>query len=138
VKVQVTLTNDEGIVYVGEIELKTSSRKHESEKEKPDLTKRFLDSDYMNFNLPLRPFIKKYSHSMSGPKRLTLLVAWLAKGKSDVQVGRIEVSKAWNKMKTLMGGPFNSAYETRARDNGWLDSPKPGVYLLMSGWREVL
>jgi hypothetical protein len=123
---------------VGEIELKASSRKRESQKEKLNATEGFLDSADMNFNLPLRPFIKKYSHSMSGPKRLTLLVAWLAKGKSDVQVGRIEVSKAWNKMKTLMGGPFNSAYESRARDNGWLDSPKPGVYTLMSSWREVL
>jgi hypothetical protein len=138
VKVQLTLTNDEGIVYVGEIELKASSSKHESPKEKPEPNKRFLDSADMNFDLPLRPFIKKYSHSMSGPKRLTLLVAWLAKGKSDVQIGRVEVSRAWNKMKTLMGGPFNSAYETRARDNGWLHSPKPGVYTLMSSWREVL
>ena len=127
-----------GVVYVGEIELTKVSSKRESPKEKPNATKGLLDSADMNFDLPLRPFIKKYSHSMSGPKRLTLLVAWLAKGKSEVQVGRIEVSKAWNKMKTLMGGPFNSAYETRARDNGWLDSPKPGVYTLMSSWREVL
>jgi hypothetical protein len=109
-----------------------------SPKKRSDATKGFLDSADMNFDLPLRPFIKKYSHSMSGPKRLTLLVAWLAKGKSDVQVGRVEVSRAWNKMKTLMGGPFNSAYETRARDNGWLDSPKPGVYTLLHSWREVL
>jgi hypothetical protein len=138
VKVQVTLTNDEGIVYVGEVDLKASSSKHESPKKRSDATKGLLDSADMNFDLPLRPFIKKYSASMSGPKRLTLLVAWLAKGKSDVQVGRVEVSRAWNKMKTLMGGPFNSAYETRARDNGWLDSPKPGVYTLLSSWQEVL
>jgi hypothetical protein len=92
----------------------------------------------VDFDLPVRAFIKKYAHAMSGPKRLTLMVAWMAKGQPNVQVARAEASKTWNKMKGLMGGAFNSAYETRARDNGWLNSPKTGVYTLLPSWQEVL
>lgn len=136
-KVQLTVTGDDGVIYAGEVELSVSPSE-KSQKLPVSNTATPSSSRELNFDLPLRPFMKMYSQSMSGPKRLTLLVAWLAKGKTDVQVQRASVLKAWNKMKALMGGAFNSAYETRARDGGWLHSPKAGVYTLLPNWRNVV
>jgi hypothetical protein len=137
-RVQLTITNDDGSKYVGEIELGPVLAENKSKRVKVATTPNTPGPQNLNFELPLRPFIKKYSQSMSGPKRLTLLVAWIAKGKAEVAVERADVAKAWNKMKALMGGPFNSAYETRARDSGWVHSPKAGVYTLLPGWRDVV
>lgn len=137
-RVQLTITNDDGSRYAGEVELSPVLPENKSKKLKVATTTSPPRSQDLDFELPLRPFMKKYSQSMSGPKRLTLLVAWLAKGKAEVQVGRADVAKAWNKMKALMGGAFNSAYETRARDSGWVHSPKAGVYTLLPNWRDVV
>jgi hypothetical protein len=137
-RVQLTITNDDGSKYVGEIELSPVLAENRSKRVKVATTTNTPGPQNLNFELPLRPFIKKYSQSMSGPKRLTLLVAWIAKGKAEVPVERADVAKAWNKMKALMGGPFNSAYETRARDSGWVHSPKAGVYTLLPNWRDVV
>ena len=131
--VQLTITTDDGVVYGGELKLRAVNPPKAKGKARIAAEHEEIDLD-----LPIRHFMKKYSKSMSGPKRLTLLVARLAKGDLQTQVERAKASKQWNKMRALMGGPFNSAYETRARDNGWLNSPKPGVYTLLPNWREVL
>jgi hypothetical protein len=136
-RVKLTITDGDGNRYAGEMELSPIVPENNSKRLKIGATTNPRSQD-LDFELPLRPFIKKYSQSMSGPKRLTLLVAWLAKGNAEERVERAEVAKAWDKMKALMGGAFNSAYETRAKDSGWVHSPKAGVYTLLPNWRDVV
>lgn len=40
-------------------------------------------------------------------------------------------------MRKLLG-KFNTGYAVWAKDNGWVDSPEPKVYVLMPGWKEIL
>ena len=137
-RAQLTITTDTGVVYTGEVELASSERIGRAGK--AGLTRPVESSSAttdINFDLPVRPFMKKYAQSMSGPKRLTLLIARLAQGDTQALVQRVEIGKLWNKMTLLMGGRFNPAYDTRARENGWVNSPKPGTYVLLPTWREV-
>lgn len=94
--------------------------------QKPDLT------------LPLRPFMNRYAQGISGPRKFALLVARLSGGDSNAEVPGNDIERQWNKMKGLLGGAFNPAYSTRAKDNGWVDSPKMGVYILLPGWEGAL
>jgi len=91
-----------------------------------------------DLSLPLRPFIKRNAQGASGAKKFTLLLAHMAKGDVDAEVARADIEKQWNKMKGLLGGPFNAAYTSRARDNGWVDSLKFGAYKLLPGWERGL
>jgi hypothetical protein len=127
------------VVYAGEMELEplvpegAAARKRRGKHAQlpANLTK-------IDFNLPVRPFMKRHANGMSGgPKRLTLLVARIAEGNASAQVQRAQIIKLWSKMTSLMGGEFNSAYEARARDSGWIDSPKAGVCTLLPGWKEI-
>jgi hypothetical protein len=90
------------------------------------------------FSLPVRPFMKRYGAGTSGPRRFAILVARIAKGNLTTQVKSADVEKKWNKMKPIMGGTYNGAYPTRAKDSGWVDSPKAGSYVLLSEWKEAL
>ncbi len=92
----------------------------------------------LDFSTPLRPFMKAHASTLSGAKKLTLLVAYLAKGQVDLPVSRIEVEDRWSKMQALMGGPYNGAYDTRARDQNWISSPQRGSFSLQSGWEAIL
>lgn len=91
-----------------------------------------------DFSLPIRPFIKRYARGVSGPKKFAILVARITKGEMKAEVPFSEIEKQWNKMKQLMGGSFNPAHASRAKDNGWVDSPKHGVYKLLGEWRDAL
>jgi len=90
-----------------------------------------------DFALPLRPFVKKYARNLSGPQKFALVLAYLTKGRADVQVELTSITRPWNKMTGLLGG-YNQAYSTRAKDKGWVDSPKASVYVLLPGWAEIL
>jgi len=91
-----------------------------------------------DFSVPLSPFIKRHTKGASGPKKFAILVARLAKGDTKAEVPFTEIEKQWNRMTRLMGGPFNPSHSSRAKDNGWVDSPKKGVYKLRSEWRAAL
>ncbi|MFZ0737907.1 MAG: hypothetical protein WBL70_17805 [Candidatus Acidiferrales bacterium] len=95
-------------------------------------------SSQLDFDLPMRPFFKKYGGGMAGPKRLALLVAYLRKGEPGGSVPRADVLRSWRRMTSLMGGPYNGAYDTRARDSGWVASPKPGFFSLLAAWEGIL
>ncbi len=103
---------------------------------KPDTSVR--SGSLVDFSMPVRPFMKRYGHSLSGPKKLTLLIAHLAAGETDVPVLRSLVEKHWSRMNALMGGRYNGAYDTRARDQNWISSPKPGSFCLQSAWEAIL
>jgi hypothetical protein len=82
--------------------------------------------------------MKRYGTGKSGSRRLVLLVAHLAKGRAGTPVEVSCVQKLWARMSALMGGAYNPAHASRARDAGWIDSPKAGTVTLLDGWREVL
>lgn len=90
-----------------------------------------------NFTLPFRPFIKKHARGMSGREKFTLVLAHITKGNVKAETKLETITKAWNSMKGTLGD-FNLAHTTRAKDKGWVDSPKTGVYVLLPGWTEIL
>src|SRR6266508_3503139 len=68
----------------------------------------------------------------------TLLLGGLTKGDTSASVDIDRVKKEWNKMTAPMGGRFNPAYVTRAKDKGWVEPVKQGVYKLRSTWCEAI
>src|SRR5690348_2192933 len=82
----------------------------------------------LSFNKNILAFMKKYAAGLSGPKKFTLLVAWMTKGNTPQEVSFADLEKQWNKMKVVLGGRFNGAYANRAKANGWVDSPKFRIY----------
>jgi hypothetical protein len=94
----------------------------------------------VDFGKPVRPFIKAYCKGLSGPRKFTLLLSWLAKGDAKKQVTLSDLQKQWNRMKakSLLGMKFNLFFPAAARDNDWVESRDRGVYNLRPGWRDAL
>src|SRR4030043_2009497 len=59
----------------------------------------------LDFGLNERNFIRTYARGLSGPKKFTLLLARITKGKTGANIGLDIVRSKWNKMtaKNLMG-----------------------------------
>jgi hypothetical protein len=93
----------------------------------------------IDFLLNERAFVNRYATDKSGPKKFTLLLAYLVKGKNDKNMELSEVKKHWNKMsaKNLLG-KFNMFYPNEAKTRGWVDSKKHGSYCLTNEWKKVL
>jgi hypothetical protein len=92
----------------------------------------------IDLDMPMRAFIKKHARSLSGPKRFALLVARLAKGKTNVVIQMKDLNHHWNKMRGLLGGELKRVYSTRAKEGGWIDTEKHGSYRLTSAWKNIL
>ncbi len=92
----------------------------------------------LSFDVNILAFMKKHGRGLAGPQKFTILLAHLAKGSKSVQVPAAELRKQWNKMRSVLGDSFNSAYANRAKANGWVDAPKFGVYVLSSSWNEAI
>ena len=108
-----------------------SKRRKREHQKKPNLTN---DVDY---SVNERAFIKRYASGKSGPKKFTILVAYLANRKVEENVELREIVKHWNKMKSLLG-QFNRFYPNEAKTQGWVDSKKRGSYNLTNEWKNVL
>jgi len=97
-------------------------------------------SQKLDFDVPLRPFIRKYAKGMSGPKKFTLLLARLVQGdlKKEVSLGQIETN--WNKMTSahLLGMKFNRFYPVQAKDRDWVHSKRKGFYNLRPNWEGIV
>jgi len=93
----------------------------------------------LDFEANERAFVKAHARGLSGPKKFVLLVALLAKGKAGTEVNVKEVEKRWNKMtaSNLLDGKFNTFYSTTAKENGWVNTRKQGVYILRSSWQDI-
>jgi hypothetical protein len=93
----------------------------------------------INFSLNERAFVKRYAAYKSGPKKFTLLLAYLAKGKIDENINLSDIRKHWSKMetKTLLG-KFNLFYSNEAKTRGWVDVERHGIYKLTEEWEQVL
>jgi hypothetical protein len=89
----------------------------------------------IDFSIPIRGFLKKYSSGMSGAAKFALLVAYYAKGNHNLTVHLADIESAWS--TSLMGGKFNSAYTVRAKDNDWVSSESFGSYRLRPSWKSI-
>lgn len=94
----------------------------------------------LDFHLPERAFVRAHARHLSGPQKFVLLLAYLAKGKVSVDLRLRDVEKHWNRMTSpaLLGGGFNRFYSSAARERGWVDTKKGGIYFLRPTWTEVL
>jgi hypothetical protein len=138
-RAKITVVLDDGTVLEGSASLRPSSGGGNRDAAETEILREGIrGADGLNFSLPLRPFIKAHGTGLSGPRKLTLLLSHIAGGKTDVAVPISEVEKQWSKIEALMGGPYNGAYGIRARDQGWIDSPKRGSFTIRDGWEEVL
>jgi hypothetical protein len=93
----------------------------------------------VDFEKPIRAFIKQYAKGLSGPKKFVLLLARLAKGDPKKEVPLQEVETHWRRMKSksLLGMDFNRFYPAQARENDWVDSKKKGTYTLRPSWQQI-
>jgi len=93
----------------------------------------------INFQLNERAYVKRYAADKSGPKKFTLLLAYLAKGQTDKNIKFAEIRQLWNKMsgKSLLG-EFNGYYPNAAKTSGWVDSKEHAAYSLTKEWAAVM
>jgi hypothetical protein len=138
----IIITLEDGTVFSGVVTLSPTSSQDPVQQHAPATAISTQASpapvDALDFSLPLRPFMNDYADGLSGSKKLALLVAHFAGGQLDVAVDRAEVIEAWNKMTGLLGGKFNGAHESRAKDSGYVYVPETGKLALLRKWRQVL
>lgn len=96
-------------------------------------------STEIDFNIPIRPFIKRYAIGMNGQKKFTLLLARLTKGDLKKEATLSEVRGHWKRMegKKFMGMEFNRFYSAEARENDWVESKKNKFYNLRPFWKDI-
>ena len=142
-KAKLTITDSQGRVFEGEIDLievsalETSSTRRRAATSSP-ATAPSAPRSALNYSLPVRAFMNRYAKGRSGAEAFTLLVARLAGGRTEQQVQLEQVTEEWNRISGVLGGQYRTMYATRAKDKAWVDSPARGVYVLLPDWTEVL
>ena len=107
---------------------------------KKSLTTTPLNQNHkIDFSINERAFVNRYATDKSGPKKFTLMLAYLAKGEVEKNIQLSEIKKHWGKMtsKSLLG-KFNMFYPNDAKTRGWIDSKEYGCYNLTNEWKEIL
>lgn len=90
-----------------------------------------------DFGISMAAFMSRYAKGGSGAQKFTILLARLTKGDTKTQVESKEIERQWKQMKRHLG-EFNGAHGTRAKDAGWVDTPKRGFYVLLKDWQSAL
>lgn len=90
-----------------------------------------------DFGLSIAAFMNRYAKGGSGAQKFAILLARLTKGDTKLQVESKEIERQWKRMTRHLG-EFNGAHGTRAKDAGWVDTPKRGFYVLLSDWKSTL
>jgi hypothetical protein len=134
-RVRITVTDDQGRVFEGETDL-SPSRQQRSSKSVRTAAKPARVSTTFMYALNPRAFMNRYARNGSGAQKFTLLLACLAKGDSSKEVAFDTIKGQWMKMKSLIG-KFNPSFSIRAKDKGWVDTKKAGVYFLTQSWKEA-
>ena len=136
-KVRITVTDGQGVMFEGSAELVRLSKSGKAPKTVAKTHVAPRPATRLPFSLNSRAFMNKSAKGMSGSQKFTLLLAHLAQGKVDQEISRERVASEWNRMKSVLGGPYNGAHATRAKAEGWIDSAKWGHYQLSDSWKEV-
>lgn len=98
-----------------------------------------ISAHNIDFSINERAFVKRYAIDKSGPKKITLLLAYLVKGDVDKNFDLSDIKNHWNKMSAKnMLGKFNMFYPNDAKNRGWIDSKEYGKYNLTNEWNNVL
>jgi len=94
----------------------------------------------VDFEIPIRPFIKHYAKRLSGSKKFVLLLAWMTKGDEKKEISLSQIRAQWDKMKSssLLGFKFNRFYPAEAQENNWVENTGKGMYKLRPNWSIVL
>ncbi len=112
-KVKIILTDENGNDYVAEVALAALPRKAKGKivKARPvQITK--TKNVSLDFDLSPRAFMKKIgAKHLSGPVKMTALIAYLSKGDIEAPVKAADARKQWVKMKSILG-KFNTFYFT--------------------------
>jgi hypothetical protein len=139
-KVLISLTDESGKVFEGEAELLPirGVRAAGARPKKEAKRQRVARASKLDFTKPERAFFKSYAKGLTGREKFVLLVAYLAKGQVGEEVPLGDVEKHWNRMTSHLDGEFNRKYSSTAKDGGWVDTRKKGIYVLTGSWEEVL
>jgi len=95
-------------------------------------------SQNLSFDMNILAFMNKYAKGLKGPQKYTLLLARMVKGNTSTEISYQEIKSQWNKMRTVLGGPFNPVHGNRAKAMGWVDSHSYGKWKLTSSWKGAL
>ena len=137
-KIFVRVTDDDGATFEGHadlMQLPKAGATSKNTKIKPAKPRRFTE---VTFSLNERAFMKKYTKEMSGSQKFTLLLARLVEGKVGQEISGDRIASVWNRMKNVLGGKYNGAHATRAKEAGWVNSPKWAHYALSSSWKDLM
>jgi hypothetical protein len=138
-KARIIVTDDVGRTFEGETSLVLVGNGDRARRSSgQSLATKSSRREAVDFELPVRALMKRSARNMSGAQKFTLLVAKMSNQKVGAPVSLKDIVKLWNRMTGPMGGKFNDAHPSRAKDSGWVDSPKTGTYALVSGWRSAL
>jgi hypothetical protein len=134
-RVTITVTDDQGQTFEGELDLApTTKRRSAGARARPAPP---AGDARIDFGLPRRAFLKKHARG-SGPQKFAVLLAHMTQGKTGVPITRDAVETEWMRNKGVLGGDFQTMYATRSRENTWSDSPKRGTFVLRAEWRGAL
>ncbi len=105
----------------------------------PSKKNKVWNSENFDLNLNERSFAKRYVAGKSGPRKFTLLVAYLVKGEIGRDIKLNIIKSCWNRMKAKsLLGRFNMFYPNEAKTKGWVDSKEYGMYCLTKEWKNAL
>jgi hypothetical protein len=91
----------------------------------------------LDFDVHERAFVKTHGRNLTGPKKVVVLLAYLTKGQVGKEVQLKEIEKHWNKMTALLGGEFNRFNSNSAKERGWVNTKKTGLYFLRPTWKDI-
>lgn len=137
-KVHITVTDDQGATFEGSAELVRLSKSAKTSKHVGKAHVAPRATTKLSFSLNSRAFMNKFAKGISGSRKFTLLLAHLAQGKTGQEIAGERIASTWNRMKSVLGGAYNGAHATRAKAEGWIDSPKWAHYALSSSWKEAV
>ena len=142
-KVRVVVTSDEGVSYEGETDLVPSSSttlkpSKQGAKSAGAVARPSAIGVAPNFDLPVRAFANRYAKNLSGPRKYAVLVARLCGGKLGQSISPREVERQWRSMTEPMGGAYNGAHLSRAKNEGWIDQPSRESVVLLKDWINAL
>lgn len=141
-KATISIVDDEGRTFEGSIELTLAAGQGKPKLKAKSAPKAKATSapkpESLSYSMNVRAFMKKHSGAKSAHAKYALLVARLAGGKVGTEIAYEKAADEWNRMKSVLGGELRAVYALRAKENGWLDSPKRGIYVLTDSWCEAL
>jgi hypothetical protein len=142
-RVRIVVTSDEGISYEGDAELvpsSTTTRKPSKQAARAAgaVARPSSIGVAPDFDLPVRAFANRYAKNLSGPRKYAVLVARLCSGKLGEPISPRDVERQWRSMTEPMGGAYNGAHLSRAKNEGWIDQPTRESVVLLKDWVNAL